>query len=325
MENIEPRRKRRRQSLSYHTKRRKLGPNNPYRQNVAQQQALHVDFRSNESMQGPPNHRAEDFEQPRLRKCLFLLDTIEWKSATKLGDGYDGCVWKVKFGNKGTFVLKVFWDTQPPQTRNGYFAPQRECQNAAILQMIEAALEERPIPLRYEHPETQAQAMANMLAFSVPREEAQQQQAVGSPRAVLSYSPPIRRCYGWLDFDGDLIKHMPYQIKPQPRKQDKPPHSMSPGNTYHAIVYEYISEDDNEPASIKALLRFFHLIGFSFTCSPRIKNWKGGRLIDGSDVVYPGGVGWNVQYYGSPRIAAALLGSDPRLEEREANNNSRIT
>ncbi|KAI0526162.1 hypothetical protein F5B22DRAFT_632728 [Xylaria bambusicola] len=200
-------------------------------------------------MQGPPNHRAEDFEQLRLRKCPFLLDTIKWKSATKLGDGYDGCVWKVEFGNEGTFVLKV---------------------------------------------------------------EAQQRQAVESLRAVLSYSPPIRRCYGWLDFDGDLIKRIPYQIKPQPRKRDKPPHSISPGNVYHAIIYKYISEDDNELASVKALLRFFHLIGFSFTCSPRIENWKGGRLIDGLDIVYPGGVGWDLQYYGSPRITAALLRSDPR-------------
>ncbi|KAI0425805.1 Six-hairpin glycosidase-like protein [Xylaria sp. FL1042] len=152
MKNTEPPRKRRRQSPSHHTKRRKLGPNNPRRQNVAQQQALH----------------------------------------------------KVEFGNKSTFVLKV--DTQPPQTRNSYFAPQRECQNAAILQIVKAVLKERPVPLRYEHPETQAEAIANMLAFSVPQEEAEQQQAVGSPCAVLSYSPPIRRCYSWLNFDKVLYK-----------------------------------------------------------------------------------------------------------------------
>ncbi|GAP88946.1 hypothetical protein SAMD00023353_3400160 [Rosellinia necatrix] len=323
MENTEPRRKRPRQSLSHHTKRLKPSPNNPLGRSAAQRQALlHVDFRSNEPLQGPPNHRPEDFEQPRLRKCPFRLDTINWKSATKLGDGYDGCAWKVDFGDAGPFVLKVFWDTQPPQTYYAYFAPQRECQNAAILQMVEAVLEERPVPLRYNHPETHAQAMANMLAFSVPQEEAQQRQAVGSPRTVLSHSPPTRKCYGWLDFDGDLIKSMPYRTKPQPRKRDKPPHSMSPGNTYHAIVYEYIPEEDNEPALIKAQLQFFHLIGFSFTCSPRIENWKGGRLIDGSDVVYPGGAAWNAQYYGSPLVAAALLGS---LEEWEADSNPRTT
>ncbi|KAI0097666.1 hypothetical protein GGR51DRAFT_540268 [Nemania sp. FL0031] len=317
MENNEPR--------PPHINPQKLGPDNPSRRNVARQRARHADFRSNEPMQGPPNHRAEDFEQPRLRKCPFLLDTIKWKSATKLGDGYDGCAWKVEFGNEGTFVLKVFWDMQPPQTSYSYFAPQREGQNAAILQMIEAALEKGPVPLRYGHPETQAQAMANMLAFSVPQEEAQQQQAVGSSLSILSCSPPIRRCYGWRDFDGDLIKRMPFRTKPQPRKWDKPPHNMSPGNIYHAIVYEYIPEDDNEPASIEAVLRFFHLIGFSFTCSPRIENWKGGILIDGSDVVYPGGIGWQVQYYGSPRVAAALLWSARRPEGQEADSKSRIT
>lgn len=82
-------RKRRMPSSSYHTKRPKL------------------DFCSNELMQGPPNHTAEDFEQPRLQKCPFLLDAIKWESVTKLGDGYDGCVWKVTFGDQGTFVLKV--------------------------------------------------------------------------------------------------------------------------------------------------------------------------------------------------------------------------
>jgi hypothetical protein len=191
--------------------------------------------------------------------------------------------------------------------------------------MIEAALEEGPVPLRFEYPETQAQALLNMLAFSVPQENSQQRLAVGSSSVVLSHFPPIRRCYGWLDFDGDLIKRMPFPIKPQPRKRDKPPRSMSPGNTYHAIVYEYISDDDNHPQSIKAFLRFYYLIGFSFTCSPRIDNWKDGRLIDGSDVVYPGGIGWNVQYYGSPLVEAALLGSDLRLEQREVSSCPRTT
>jgi hypothetical protein len=82
----------------------------------------------------------------------------------------------------GLLISLQFWDTRPPQTRKGYFAPQREYQNAAILQMIEAVLEERPVPLRHEHPETQAQAMANMLAFSVPQEEAQERQEVESSR-----------------------------------------------------------------------------------------------------------------------------------------------
>ncbi|KAI0550180.1 hypothetical protein F4679DRAFT_544228 [Xylaria curta] len=322
MKNTELPRKRRRESSPCCAKRRKLDPSVLYRKSVARKQVLQVDFRSNQLMQGPPNHTTEDFEQPRLRKCPFLLDTIKWESVTKLGDGYDGSVWKVKFGNEGTFVLKVFWDTQP---HIAYFAPQRECQNAAVLQMIEAVLEERPVPLCYEHPKTRRQALANLLAFSVPQEKPQQRQAVGSSHASLSCFPPIRKCYGWLDFNGDLIKRMPPKIKPQPRKYDDPPHSMSPGNTYHAIVYEYVPEDANEPASIKALLRFFYLVGFSFTCSPRIENWKGGKLIDGSDIVYPGGVGWDVRYYGSPYVEAALLGSATRLEEKEVDSNSKFT
>lgn len=188
--------------------------------------------------------------------------------------------------------------------------------------MMEAVLQERPVSLPYGHPETQAQAMANMLAFSASPEEAQQQKATeASPSAVLLHCLPMRRCHGWLDFNGDLIKQMPFKIKPQGRKYDKPPHFMPPGITYHAIVYEYVPEGDNEPASIKAILQFFHLVGFSFTNCPRIENWKGGKLIDGSDIVYPWGFGWHARYYGSPLITAALLGSDARLEEQEAESN----
>ncbi|KAI3319867.1 hypothetical protein HD806DRAFT_508154 [Xylariaceae sp. AK1471] len=231
----------------------------PNRRYVAQQEGMKVEFRSDDFMQGPPNHTAEDFKKPRLRKCPLRLDTVKWRSATKLGNGADGCAWKVAFGKEGTFVLKVFWDLQAPQISNGYFAPQRECQNAAILQMIEAVLEEGPVHLPFEYPDKQEQAMANILAFSVPRENMEQRPEVRSPRAVLSRSPSLRRCYGWLDFDYnfDLIKRMPPEIRPAPRKTDKPPRSMTPGNTYHAIVYEYIPEDENEPESIKALLRFF--------------------------------------------------------------------
>lgn len=100
--------KRQSQSLGQGTKRQTLGNHNRNRLSRAQQQALHVEFRSDELMQGqPPSHTAEDFQKPRLRKCPFRLDTVRWKSATKLGDGYDGCVWKVEFGNEGTFALKV--------------------------------------------------------------------------------------------------------------------------------------------------------------------------------------------------------------------------
>lgn len=71
------------------------------------QEEVDAPFRSNEPMQGPPSRTAEDFKQPLLRKCTFSLDTVEWGSAEWLGDGYNGSVWKVAFGNSGPFALKV--------------------------------------------------------------------------------------------------------------------------------------------------------------------------------------------------------------------------
>lgn len=68
---------------------------------------VNAPFRSDEPMQGPPSRTAEDFKKPLLRKCTFNLDTVKWESATRLGDGYNGTVWKVAFGNSGPFALKV--------------------------------------------------------------------------------------------------------------------------------------------------------------------------------------------------------------------------
>lgn len=185
--------------------------------------------------------------------------------------------------------------------------------------MIEAAVDEGPVHLPFEYPETQEQAISNMLAFSVPRQNTEQRLDTASPRAVISRLPPLPKCYGWLDFkfNRDLAKRIPFDEWPRPNKRDKPPHSMPLGYTYHAIVYEYISEERNEPELIKASLRFFYLTGFCFTGSPRIKNWKGGRLIDGSDIISPVSVYWRADFYGSPIVAAALLNTNKREEVEE--------
>lgn len=44
---------------------------------------------------------------PRLRKCPFDIDTIDWRRARKLGQGADGCVYRVCFGDRGPFALKL--------------------------------------------------------------------------------------------------------------------------------------------------------------------------------------------------------------------------
>lgn len=67
-----------------------------------------------------------------------------------------------------------FWDDEPPEFAH-YYAPQRECQNAALLQMMETAVEQanaasRPIQVIAD-PIYLEDALDNQAAFS---EEARQ-------------------------------------------------------------------------------------------------------------------------------------------------------
>lgn len=49
----------------------------------------------------------QNLAMPRLRKCPFDIDTIDWKRARLLGAGTDGCVYRVHFGDQGQFALKL--------------------------------------------------------------------------------------------------------------------------------------------------------------------------------------------------------------------------
>lgn len=55
----------------------------------------------------PPSCRVADFKVPRLRKCGFNVDSIDWARAEVLGAGLDGFVWRVNFGNNGPYALKM--------------------------------------------------------------------------------------------------------------------------------------------------------------------------------------------------------------------------
>lgn len=62
-------------------------------------------FLDDKPMNGPPSCTEQDFREPHLRQCTFDFNTIRWER--KLGGGLDGYVWKVWFGEKGPFALKV--------------------------------------------------------------------------------------------------------------------------------------------------------------------------------------------------------------------------
>ncbi|KAK1762574.1 hypothetical protein QBC33DRAFT_481372 [Phialemonium atrogriseum] len=274
----------------------------------AQSEASKVPFLDNKWMDGPPSCSEADFKTPRLRQCAFDIATINWKSSACIDGGLDGYLWKVWFGEDGPYVLKVFWDAEPPDFRH-YYAVQRECQNSALLQMIEAAvhqaaIESTPI-LVNGNPKTKDDAMANVCAFS--HEGRQRQSSAGSSGVTaISSIPRMRKCYGWLRFSGQIFLKMPARLRAPTLHIDKVKRTMSADREYIAIVYEYVEEVENDPAVVEEVAAFFWLAGFSHTISPAARNWKSGVLVDLSDIVHPGGYGWHPKLYG-PRKANRLL------------------
>ncbi|OAQ66346.2 hypothetical protein VFPPC_07915 [Pochonia chlamydosporia 170] len=264
----------------------------------------------------PPSCTKEDFKRPRLRKFPFDIDSISFigrlqsggdvRTGEGLGGGLDGYNWKIRVGNAGlTYVLKLFWETEPDPPF--YFAAQRECQNAALLQQIEAAVSDAakadnqhgPILLDPD-PKSQRDADKNLLAFS---DEARQRKIGVESADLLHFSadniPRLRKCYGWLQFTGEqLYKHLPWKLHPPYIEVDKMVRSIDKTKNYTAVVYEFVEEADNDPNVVKSVLEFLWRVGFSHCLSPRKANWKSSVLVDLSDIVGPRTFGWVGARYG---------------------------
>ena len=52
-----------------------------------------------------PSHCWQSFKYPVLRRCRFEPDTINWRSM--VGNGSEGCVFRVRFGSEGPFAVKI--------------------------------------------------------------------------------------------------------------------------------------------------------------------------------------------------------------------------
>lgn len=131
--------------------------------------------------------------QPMLRKAVLDLKDIRWLE--HLGGGMDGYCWKVAFGDQGPFVLKMFWDDERPG-QPFYWAPERECQNAAVLQMMEASLNEGGSVQLYDDTDTKTKAIDNLYAFS---EEGRRKPRIPDDIDITIeqlWMHKTRKCYG---------------------------------------------------------------------------------------------------------------------------------
>lgn len=201
-----------------------------------------------------------------------------------------------------------FWDHEPPEFAH-YFAPQRECQNAALIHMMETAVDEaaaasRPILLN-ANPATWDDALANQAAFSdesrrnQPLLPAQRTPGLGARLQQLTTVPRMKKCYGWLTLTGQVLKALPPTLRAPVLTIDKVTRSLAADSDreYTAIVYEYVEEGEPAPELMQEALDFFWLAGFSRTFSPLLKNWVSGVLVDLSDIVPPRGYGWKHKLY----------------------------
>ncbi|KAL2170666.1 hypothetical protein VTG60DRAFT_4508 [Thermothelomyces hinnuleus] len=281
-------------------------------------EAAQTPFRDDAPMVGPPKTTAADFEMARLRRCPFDLDSMVWEA--RMGGGLDGYVWKVRFGNQGPFVLKVFWDAQPVDFPT-YYAPHRECQNAALLQMMQTAVEQaatasRPILVNAK-PTTWDDAIANLAAFS---DEARLKQPSPADRGSgppqegfcqISTMPRMKKCYGWLTIPGTIFRELHWSLRPPPVQVDRIKRYLTPDQEYIAIIYEYVEEGENDPDTMQKAMDLFWLAGFSRAFSPLLRNWKSGVLVDLSDIVPSRGYGWQEKLYKDGPASAHVLLKQP--------------
>ncbi|AEO68894.1 uncharacterized protein THITE_2016922, partial [Thermothielavioides terrestris NRRL 8126] len=243
-------------------------------------------FYDEEPMVGDPDCSEAAFKRPALRRCPFDLGTISW--IARLDGGLDGFAWKVAFGDQGPFVLKVFWETEPSRDSGYYYPFQRECQNAALLEKIAAAVsrDTDKLPIKvHAHPASFEDAMDNLLAFSA---EGRQRQQVKDPDALhISSIPRTKKCYGWLNIDGEYLCSLPRAVRPILVSLEKPygDREIRPDQRYFAIVYEYIPEGENDRSCMQEQLDFLWRAGFELIESFRKENWKSSVLVDLSDIV----------------------------------------
>ncbi|EGX91384.1 hypothetical protein CCM_05542 [Cordyceps militaris CM01] len=270
----------------------------------------------------PPNCTLAAFKQPRLRKCPFAFDQLSYldkitqdpdQDAGKCDGGLDGWNWKVDFEGAvgGPFVLKLFWDSEPPEPPY-YFAAQRECQNAALLQQMQEAL--RPAtadkgPVRiFPVPENRAEARANLMAFCDEQRAVQKQHDRHEDFADVTSMPRLRRCYGWLRVTGAQLRAaVPRRRWPEWVDCGEVVRGLDPGTDgeYLAVVYEYIEEGDNVAETMQQTIDFLHDAGFHYTICAMARNWKSSMLVDFSDIIHVGGNGWcNVRLLEAKHISA---------------------
>ncbi|KAL7963226.1 hypothetical protein V8C34DRAFT_267572 [Trichoderma compactum] len=261
--------------------------------------AMSKPFLNDELMQGPPRFSGQDLRQPRLRRSTFDPKTIVFEC--RLGGGDDGFVWKVRFDGQGPFALKVFWDQVPPQEFESYYPMQRECQNAAVLQMMETAIANDPVLIN-QRPYGRVDAHDNYFSFSEENAIAKlglsaDSETLPEGSILITDMPRMVKCYGWVKFNSDMLEGLSINMQATHDEPQKVSKLVGSHMDCIAIVYEFIEEGQNSMVKVGKVDNFLWFAGFAYANEPEEKSWRSSVLVDHSEIIHLRGYGWNEEDY----------------------------
>lgn len=198
---------------------------------------------------------------------------------------------------------------------------QRECQNAAVFQMMEASLDVDPV-LVYDQPMGRKDAIENYFSFCeencCPNLLPNNAKPVTLPGVkYISTMPRLTKCHGWLKLRKDLWSGLPDDMQASHEDPSKVKRLMASHLDCIGIVYELIEDGESDAAAIEELDRFLWQAGFAFTIAPNLKDWKSGIMIDHAGIVHVRGYGWNEDDYMKRSVEEMLAESCARMHSRE--------
>ncbi|KAM7191180.1 hypothetical protein V8F33_009051 [Rhypophila sp. PSN 637] len=253
-------------------------------------------FQHHQPLQGDAPRAWENFRQPKLWPCPFA-EGFEWEAL--LGAGVDGFVSQVTMLGR-SYALKVFWNTVPPLEPERYWAFQRECQNAALFEMItsavHAASDQNDAVYLHPTPSTQDDAIQNLRAFSDEgRQDGQFRNLPEAVQVTAKTMPRLRRCYGWTTVNPTDITRAITRGLPRRLHASDVLRTISPGTgDRNAIVYEYIPDHKTGQPATQEAMDFLWRAGFQLTFPTRLQDWRDGVLLDLSAIRCP----WHPGYVG---------------------------
>ncbi|KAB5583515.1 hypothetical protein GE09DRAFT_1079192 [Coniochaeta sp. 2T2.1] len=190
-------------------------------------------------------------------------------------------------------ALKIFHRNKQPWP-DEHWSFEKECRNLAIIEKLQWAIKKsesapnQRICLE-ENPQSRSDARRNLKAFS---DEARLSSSTELPKSSVP-SPPVPRitgCYGWTKIEQRKIPGVHPPVGPPPGAAIDTESGWS-----WALVFELVPGEKQDIAVGQSHLEFFYWTGFAME-PYRLENWRGGRLVDFSDLStcleFPG-LWWN--------------------------------